>query len=310
MTVLVTGSNGSVGSFLVRHLLEQGDEVRAMTHYGENNLAGLDVEVVKADIRFPEEVLEAMIDCDGVYHLAALIHVDQSRRIPELHYETNVRGTMNVLEAARKTDADVLYLSSCEVLGHIDKGRAGEDWPVRQPRSPYASSKYAAEAYCWAWHHTYGQRVNVARAFNLCGPHQRLGQKGAVIPIFVDRALRGEPPLIYGSGEQIRDYTDVRDLSRGLRLLMERKGSNGDIFHFCSGRGVSVNALADTVTKALGANLHAKHVEGRPGELMRSVGDAGKALEVLGWLPRISLEQSILDVAERLILGHIGRRQL
>ena len=298
MKALISGANGNIGSFLVRHLLEQGDEVRAMTHYDNGNLRGLDVETVKADIRFADEVLEAMMGCDKVYHLAALIHVDQSRRIPELYYETNVRGTMNVLEAARKTDADVLYLSSCEVLGNINKGRADENWPIRQPRSPYASSKYAAEAYCWAWHHTYGQRINVARAFNLCGPHQRLGQKGAVIPIFVDRVLRGEPPIIYGSGEQIRDYTDVRDLSRGLRLLMERQGSNGDIFHFCSGEGVSVNQLADTVTTVLGSKLHATHVEGRPGELMRSVGCADKALKVLGWHPRIPLKQSIRDVAE------------
>lgn len=296
--ILVTGANGSVGNYLVRHLIESGEEVCAMTHYNTHNLEGIKgIEVVKADIRFSDEVYDAIKDCDKVYHLAALIHVDQSRRIPLLFYETNVKGTMNVLDAARREDAAVVYLSSCEVLGNIPEGKAGEDWPFKQPRSPYAASKHAAESYCHAYKATYDMRVNIARGFNLCGPRQRKGEKGAVIPIFVDRVLHDQPPLIYGDGEQIRDYLDVRDLVKGLRALMNSR-LDGELIHFCSGSAISVNDLAAMVCEAAGKHLTPVHIEGRPGELLRSVGDYSKARRMLGWSPEIPLEATIKDIIE------------
>ena len=296
--ILITGANGSVGSYLVKHLVEVGESVKAMTHYATQNLEGIKgIEVVKADIRFADEVYDAMRGCDKVYHLAALIHVDQSRHIPLLFYETNVKGTMNVLDAARRLDASVIHMSSCEVLGNIPEGKASEDWPTKQPRSPYAASKMAAESYCYSYKQTYDMRINVARGFNLCGPRQRRGEKGAVIPIFVDRVLHGEPPLIYGDGEQIRDYIDVRDLVKGLQTLMD-SGLDGEMVHFCSGIPVSVNDLAKLVLEAVGSDLKPIHVEGRPGELLRSVGDYSKARRLLRWYPEIPLRDTIRDVVE------------
>jgi len=296
--ILISGANGSVGSYLVRHLVESGESVRAMTHYNTHNLDGIKgIEVVKADIRFADEVYDAIKDCNKVYHLAALIHVDQSRRIPRLFYETNVKGTMNVLEAARREGADILQMSSCEVLGNIPSGKADEDWPVKQPRSPYAASKYAAESYCYAWKATYDMRINVARGFNLCGPKQKKGEKGAVIPIFVDRVLHGQPPLIYGDGKQIRDYLDVRDLVKGLQALMNSK-LDGELIHFCSGVPVSVNDLAAMVSDIAGKNLVPDYIDARPGELIRSVGDYSKAKKLLGWKPEIPLEATIRDIIE------------
>jgi UDP-glucose 4-epimerase len=296
--ILITGANGSVGSYLVKHLVEVGESVKAMTHYATQNLEGIKgIEVVKADIRFADEVYDAMRGCDKVYHLGALIHVDQSRHIPLLFYETNVRGTMNILDAARRLDASVVQMSSCEVLGNISKGRASEDYPYRYPCSPYASSKMAAESYCYAYKMTYGMRINVARGFNLSGPRQRRGEKGAVIPIFVDKVLHGEPPLIYGDGEQIRDYIDVRDLVKGLQTLMD-SGLDGELVHFCSGIPVSVNDLAKLVLEAVGSDLKPIHVEGRPGELLRSVGDYSKARRLLRWYPEIPLRDTIRDVVE------------
>lgn len=296
--ILITGANGSVGCYLVRYLAEKGEKIRAMSHYSTNNLEGIKgIEVVKADIRFADEVYDAMRGCDKVFHLAALVHVDQSRHIPLLFYETNVRGTMNVLDAARRCDASVVHMSSCEVLGNIPEGKAGEDWPFRQPRSPYAASKYAAESYCYAYSATYDLWVNVARGFNLCGPRQKKGEKGAVIPIFVDKVLHGQPPTIYGDGEQVRDYLDVRDLVRGLSSLMD-SGLSGETVHFCSGVPVSVNDLARIVCREAGCGLEPVHVEGRPGELMRSVGDFSKASRVLGWVPEIPLARTIRDVVE------------
>lgn len=296
--ILISGANGNLGNYLVRHLVENGEEIRAMSHYNTHNLEGIKgIEIAKADIRFADEVYDAMRGCDKVFHLAALIHVDQSRHIPLLFYETNVRGTMNVLDAARRLDASVVQMSSCEVLGNIPEGKASEDWPFRQPQSPYAASKAAAEAYCHSYKATYGIRVNIARGFNLSGPRQRKGEKGAVIPIFVDKVLHDQPPLIYGDGEQIRDYIDVRDLVKGLHALMDSK-LDGELIHFCSGAPVSINDLADMVVEASGKNLKPVHVEGRPGELQRSVGDYSKASKLLGWDPTIPLRDTIRDIVE------------
>lgn len=300
MKALITGAGGSVGSYLCEELLRHGYEVKAMTHYGEQNIIHLkdQVEIVRADIRYADECRDATRGCQQVYHLAALIHVDHSRRVPELYYEANVRGTMNMLEAARAEDADFLQMSSCECLGDTSSvGAADESYPHRYPMSPYAASKAAAESYVWSWASTYDTRVNVARGFNLTGPRQRRGEKGAVIPIFVDKVMRGQPPRIYGDGGQVRDYVDVRDLVRGLRLFME-SDLKGELMHFCSGEPTTIKCLSEMIIKEVGVDLEPEYVDARPGELRWSVGDNSKAGKLLGWKPTISLRQTIRDLID------------
>lgn len=283
----------------MEELLEHGYHVRAMTHYGDQNLAHLKdrIEIIRADFRYADEARDAARGCQQIYHLGALIHVDHSRRVPMLYYEANVRGTMNMLEAARAEGADFLHMSSCECLGDTGGRAADESYPYRFPMSPYASSKAAAEGYVFSWASTYDLRVNVARGFNLTGPRQRRGEKGAVIPIFVDRAMRSLPPRIYGDGGQVRDYIDVRDLVRGLRLLMESP-LRGELVHFCSGEPVSVTQLARMVSEEAGADITPEYVEARPGELRFSLGCNEKARRLLGWEPAIPLRQSIRDQVE------------
>jgi len=300
MRALVTGANGNIGSYLCEELLRCGYEVRAMTHYGDNNIAHLKdkLEIVRADFRFADEARDATRGCQQVYHLGALIHVDHSIRVPELYYEANVRGTMNMLEAARAEGADMIQMSSCEIIGDTSAvEKADESFMERQPRSPYASSKFVAEGCVWAWNYTYDMKVNVARGFNLTGPRQRRGEKGAVIPIFVDRVMRGLPPRIYGDGGQVRDYIDVRDLVQGLRMFM---GSNlrGELIHFCSGEPTSIKRLAEMIIEEAGANLEPEYVEARPGELRWSVGCNDKARRVLNWAPETPLRQTIRDLID------------
>jgi UDP-glucose 4-epimerase len=268
-----------------------------MTHYNNHNLRHIKnrLNIIRADVRFVDECFEAVKDSEIVFHLAACIHVDRSRFYPRLFYETNVKGTMNMLDAARKNDSRLVYMSTCEILGNIPNGKATEEFSFKQPRSPYASSKYAAEAYCYAFSQTYGMTVNIARGFNLCGPRQKIGDKGAVIPIFVNNVLNGNSPVIFGDGEQSRDYTDVRDTVRGLALLGESKYQN-ELFHFCSGVGVSINNVAKTVLKLANSNLKIKYGPKRPGELRRSVGDNSKAKRLLGWEPSISFSKMTEDV--------------
>jgi UDP-glucose 4-epimerase len=297
MKILVTGANGNLGNYLCQNLLDRGHSVRALVHYNTHNIErfGNKIEVRKGDIRFEDECFEAAKDCDGIIHLAACINVDRSRFHPRLFYETNVHGTMNILEAARKYDCKVILKSTCEIIGNIPEGKADEEYPFKQPLSPYASSKYAAEAYCFSYHKTYDLKVNIARGFNLCGPRQKIGYKGAVVPIFVDKALSNNPLIIFGDGNQTRDYTDVRDNVRGLALLIE-SNHRGELFHLCSGNEVSINMVAKTVNKLTGNTKGIIHQNGRPGELRRSVGDNTKAKTMLEWEPTISFEETVQGV--------------
>ncbi len=301
MQVLVTGANGNLGNYVCEELVRGGHVVRAMTHYNTHNITRLrnKVEIVKADIRFQDECREAADGCDGIIHLAACIHVDRSRHHPLLFYETNVRGTMNMLEACRREDAKFVHMSTCEVLGNIPEGKADEGYSVKHPCSPYGSSKHAAESYCYAYHETYGLPINIVRGFNLFGPRQKPGGKGAVIPIFIEQVLRGQPPTIYGSGEQTRDYVDVRDVSRGIRSVLESE-YRGELFHLCTGVETSINTLAEKVIAACNAEMVPVHVDGRPGELMRSVGDYSKAKRMLGWGPQLSFDETLREVVEYL----------
>lgn len=311
MKVLVSGAGGFLGSTLCEELLRRGNEVRAMTHYGTGNIEHLkgSIEVIRGDVRFPDECREAVKGVEAVAHLAALIHVDRSRHYPRLFWETNVLGTMNVLEACRAEDARMIQMSTCEILGNIPHGKADEEYPFKQPRSPYAASKHVAEAYCHAYHATYGLPVTVLRGFNICGPRQKKGGKGAVIPIFADRVLKGLPPQIYGSGEQTRDYTDARDIARGIAEALCKEGLGGELIHLCSGLERSINIVAREVITACESELKPIHVEVRPGELMRSVGDNTKAGRLLGWKPRIPFERSVRDTVDYMRRRMLGSRR-
>lgn len=299
MLVLISGSAGFLGSHICDLLLDKGHEVRAMVHYNTENLGHIKdkIEIIKADIRFQDECLESSEGVDAIIHTAACIHVDRSIRYPRLFYETNVEGTMNMLEACRKEEASLIHMSSCEVLGNIPVGKADETYPFKNPCSPYASSKHAAESYCFAYHSTYDLPINIVRGFNLCGPRQKLGEKGAVIPRFIDMVLKGNPPIIYGQGDQTRDYIDARDVAKGIVTLLE-SDYEGELFHLCSGQEISIRELACKIIKACSVVNRPVHIEGRPGELMRSVGDYGKAERLLGWIPSLSLEQSLKDTVE------------
>lgn len=272
-----------------------------MVHYNTDNLDHIKdkIEIVKADIRFQDECLEACKDVDAIIHTAACIHVDRSRQYPQLFYETNVGGTMKMLEAGRREDAKFIHISSCEVLGNIPEGKADEEYAFKQPRSPYASSKHAAESYCHSYHTTYDLSINIVRPFNYRGPRQKLGKKGAVIPTFVDKVLRGQPPTIYGSGDQTRDYVDARDVARGIALIIESK-YRGEMFHLCTGVEISINEVAAKIIEACNAEMTPIYIDARPGELIRSVGDYSKARRLLGWEPQYSFEETLRDVVEYL----------
>jgi len=301
MKILVTGA-GFIGSHVCEELLNRGHEVTAMVHYNVDKVKHLEdkIKTVRGDIRFIDECSEAVAGMDAVIHLAALIHVDRSRSYPRMFWETNVLGTMNMLEACREADASFTHMSTCEVLGNILEGKADENYPAKHPRSPYAASKYAAEAYCRAYQLTYDMDIKIARGFNITGPRQKRGAKGAVIPIFMDQTLQEKPIYIYGGGQQTRDYTDARDIARGLAMITEHKGLSGELIHLCNGVDYTINHIAELVLEVCDSNIEPIHVDGRPGELMRSIGDNSKAKNVLGWEPLIPLKQTIRDIKKHM----------
>lgn len=314
MKVLITGGAGFIGSHLVEKFLDSGFEVRVLDIKSspENlrHLLGNDkLKYIEGDIRDKTTCLEAMRGCDYVAHLAALISVDQSIADPPPFWDTNVGGTINLLEAARKLGIQRFhFMSSCEMMGHIDPPlKANEDSPTYIPRSPYAASKFAAETYCHSYYLTYRLPIIITRCFNIFGPRQDSSSQGAVIPRFIVRILSGKPPVIFGSGEQTRDWTFVTDIAEGVFLVLtselpalfeEDKDKRAPLFVLATGKDYAVNDVVRRVIKAMNVNLEPVHETGRPGEMMRSTGDYSKANRLLGWRPKVSFEDGLVKTIE------------
>jgi len=301
--ILVTGGAGFIGSHVVENLLERGEDVTVVfdkTKPGKIPHLVNKVSFVHGNIRNFEDCRRALKDVEAVIHLAALINVDHSINAPLEFYETNVKGTMNLLEAVRQEESveKFVYMSTCEVYGNIPEGKASEDAPCN-PRSPYASSKYAGERYCLSYHHTYDNpEITVIRGFNIYGPRQSYGARGAVIPIFIQKILNSEPPIIFGDGKQTRDYNYVKDLTKGIVSATFKRGIGGEIINLASGEPVSILWLANIIARLMNSPLKPVHKEGRPGELKRSCGDNSKALKLLGWKPETPLIDALKETVK------------
>jgi len=303
--VLVTGGCGFIGSHLVDKLLMEGFKVRVMDKDTRkdniaHNLSNSNLEVFKGDVRRLEDCRKAVKGCSRVAHLAALISVDQSIEEPKPFWSNNVEGTFNILEASREEGVErFLYMSSCEVYGYIPyPDKADENYRLLVPRSPYAASKYAAEAYCQAYYHTYKLPLVIVRSFNAYGPRQNAGSRGAVIARFISQVLRDEVPTIYGDGSQTRDWTFVKDIAEGLFKALTTPGIEGEVFNICNGVERSVRKVLEKIIHLTGKDIEPKYREGRPGELKRSVGDYSKAKKILKWEPRTSFEEGLRETIE------------
>lgn len=262
-----------------------------------NLLQNPHVELIKGNICDLDICKKAVDGCEIVSHLAALISVDHSIKQPRPFWEVNVGGTFNMLEAAASAEIDRFhYMSSCEIYGNIPAPtNADENYPICIPRSPYAASKYAAESYCQAYHATYGFPVVIIRPFNVFGPRQNPGARGAVIAKFITGVINGEPPLIFGDGKQSRDWTFVGNIVEGVFRALVSKKSIGETINLCNGIGRSVKEVAFKIIDLCGkkGKVDAKYIQARPGELFRSVGDYSKAKKILNWQPKIGFEEGL-----------------
>ena len=290
MRSLITGGRGFVGSWLADHLRELGDEVVA-----------IDREV---EITDPTALLGAMSAAapDAVYHLAALTHVGQSWEEPLQVLEVNIMGTAAVLAAARQcgTDPRVLVTSSAEVYGAVtDPGLLplSETSPTA-PLTPYAASKLAAEAVVDQAYLGHGQHVITVRPFNHIGPGQT---PNFAVPALAKRIVeadrRGSPTIPVGNLSARRDFTDVRDVVRAYRLLIEA-GRPGEVYNVCSGRDVSIGEIADGLLKLAGTTLEFETDPTlvRPVEVPVLRGDPTRLVDATGWKPEVPLDQTLADV--------------
>jgi GDP-4-dehydro-6-deoxy-D-mannose reductase len=290
---LVTGGRGFVGRWLLEHLEGEGDEVRV-----------IDAETDVTDEQAVEEAIMSSRP-DAVYHLAARTHVGESWREPLDVLRVNVLGTAAVLAAARRAafDATVLVVSSSEVYGSLSPGElpVAETAPLR-PVTPYAASKAAAEQVALQAWRGYGQRIVVARPFNHVGPGQ---STSFAVPALARRVLEarrdGRRELVVGTVTTRRDFTDVRDVVRAYRLLVER-AAPGSVYNVCSGRDVAIADVAHLVMGLAGVELRLV----TDPDLVRPVdssvvrGDPSLLYEATGWSPRLSLDTTLRDVLRHL----------
>ena len=300
MRVLVTGAAGFIGSHLCRRLVAESHEVVGFDDLSEgdarSNLADVpQIRLVEGDLRDRDAVAKAATGCEVVFHHAARKSVPRSIAEPEAFAEVNVGGTLNVLLAARAEGAAVVFASSSSVYGDQDAFPLREDLEPR-PRSPYAATKLAGEGLARAWWHAYGVPTVSFRYFNVYGPYQDpASEYAAVIPRFAAACLSGGTPVIYGDGEQARDFTFVDDVVEA-NLLAARASSDafGRVLNVGGGREpTSVNELLRLVAGAAGTEVAARYEPAREGDIRRSHADVSLAGSLLGYEPKVAVEEGV-----------------
>ena len=290
MKAIVTGGAGFIGSHVVELLLAQGHQVWALDNLSrgsrQNVPAGATLTVGNIRDRSAVQALFAQVQPQACIHLAAQIDVRVSVDDPVLDAETNVLGTVSVLEAARPHGTQVILASTGgAIYGECTDGPASETYH-RQPLAPYGTSKLAAEEYLATWNRLYGTRHVALRLANVYGPRQDPHGEAGVVSIFLSKLLAGEPAKIFGDGSQTRDYVYAGDVARALLAATERSGG---VFNIGTGVETSVTGLYALCEQASGVKLAADFAAPRLGELQRSVLDASLAARELGWTPELAL---------------------
>ncbi|GAB7011581.1 NAD-dependent epimerase/dehydratase family protein [Halorubrum trueperi] len=298
-TVLVTGGAGFIGSHLSARLAVDND-VRVLDDFstGDRDAVPETATVIEGDVSDPAVVERAMTGVDTVFHLAAVVSVEESVSEPTRSHRVNVDGTLAVLEAARDAAARVVLASSAAVYGNPSSLPVTVDEPMT-PRSPYGADKVAADTYARAYEASYGVPIVALRYFNAYGPGQR-GPYSGVVEAFLERAEAGQPLVIHGDGEQTRDFVHVSDVVRA-NLAAATTEHTGTSYNVGTGESASVSELADIVADAFGSDAGIRHEPARPGDVRHSRAATERARTELGFEARVSLRQGITDL--------IGRRE-
>ncbi len=300
--ILITGVAGFIGSNLADRCLELGANVigidnmfNGSIHNLKNAQQGKDFQLVKGDIRDYSLLLEISKEIEIIYHVGAFTSVPQSIIMPETCNAVNVNGTINILNVARKNDIEkVIFSSSSSVYGDTNKLPLTEDMP-RNPISPYGTSKLAGESYMQSFHHIYGLKTIILRYFNVFGPRQKDSPYSGVTAIWIGRIQRNEPLVIFGNGENSRDFTYVKDVVQG-NLLAGEKNVSGEIFNIGAGSPISLNNLAALLLRLTNRqDLLIKHTDPRPGDIIHSYADISKAKNQLDFIPQYDQKSGLKE---------------
>lgn len=304
MKVLVTGADGFIGSHLTEALLERGCRVRTFVYYNSfSNWGWLDtlpaaklaqLEVIAGDIRDAQSVRQAVCGCDVVFHLAALIAIPYSYRAPEAYVDTNIKGTLNVLQAVRDCAVrKILVTSTSEVYGTAQYVPMDEQHPL-QAQSPYSASKIGADKIAEAFYRSFDTPVTIVRPFNTYGPRQ---SARAIIPTIITQLLDGHRQIRIGHTAPTRDFTYVRDTVAGFIAIAESDQTTGEQVNIASGVEISVGDVARKIINAINPHAELIHdkVRRRPpaSEVDRLLGANEKILRLTAWAPRYSFDQGL-----------------
>lgn len=302
MKYLITGGAGFIGSHIVRTLLDQSANVCVFDNFSSGkreNLKGLDVEIIEGDLRDEDKVNQAVKGVDIIFHEAAFVSVSESMEKPQECFDINITGTSILLEAARKAQVKrVVIASSAAVYGDSDAMPLVEDTPLSQ-LSPYAVSKRVDEIYAELYTRSFNLEVVALRYFNVYGPRQRPDSMyAAAVPIFIRRLLDNKPITIYGDGGQTRDLVNVRDVVQANLLASQHPAAPGQIFNVCTGIETRLLDLLDILYEIFPNAPKHIHAEPRTGDIYRSIGTPKKAMDMMGFDPKVTLAVGLKEAVE------------
>ena len=305
MKALVTGADGFIGSHLVEHLIDKGLEVKAFTYYNSFNTWGWidsfpkekqkQIEIFSGDIRDPNGVRQAMKGIDVVFHLAALIAIPFSYHSPDSYVDTNIKGTLNVLQAARDLGTRVLVTSTSEVYGTAQYIPIDEKHPF-QGQSPYSATKIGADRLAESFYRSFELPVTIVRPFNTYGPRQ---SARAVIPTIITQLLNGYQEIKLGSLTPTRDFNYVKDTVNGFYEIFKSDKTIGEEINIATQKEISIGELAKEIIEQINPNAkiicEEERLRPEKSEVNRLLGCNKKILELTDWTPKYSLKQGIQE---------------
>ncbi|MGB5604973.1 MAG: NAD-dependent epimerase/dehydratase family protein [Gammaproteobacteria bacterium] len=298
MVYLVTGGAGFIGSHIVDRLSADGHHVRILDDFStgkrENTAASPDAEIITGDVGDFDTVRAAMEGVNAVFHQAAIASVPATVANPLASERTNYRGTLNVLEAARHAGTQrVIFACTAAVYGDLPGLPKREDMPLRS-LSPYAVDKLASECACQMYHHLYGLETVALRYFNVFGPRQDPASPySGVISIFSDSLRQGKHPVIYGDGEQTRDFVYVSDVVEANIRALNSATAPGKAINIATGGTLSINNLLQTICQLQDHAFSPVYKTAREGDIRHSHADIQLAREHLDWQPAVGLEAGL-----------------
>jgi len=304
--VLITGADGFIGSHLAEYLLSKNCKVRALSYYNSFNYWGWledmgkhdRLEIVTGDVRDAQLCREITQGVDVIFHLAALIAIPYSYRAPQSYVDTNVKGTLNICQAAKENGCRLIHTSTSEVYGTAQYVPIDEEHPL-QPQSPYSASKIGADSMAMSFYNAYDLPVTIGRPFNTYGPRQSLR---AVIPTIITQLLKGEKRIKLGDLAPTRDFNFVKDTCRGLVSLAEHDATIGEIVNIGSNFEASIGQTFELIKELLSVKAEVVQEKERlrpeKSEVNRLWCNNDKIRSLTGFVPEYNFEQGLKETIE------------